>query len=670
MSTKSYRSPYDKSETYRTALVLIREHKPELGVDLRMKMASAIADAIQKSQVLPLLTNLAAVSQALDVLGIPSAVRTDEHPDIIDQMSSRLPYLLNMAFPAGEDVILHELLDVAALSRSDALGRTLTVPERLKSGIDELLIRRELASKLAESTAKKTIAPTELIAVSPTRPLPIHETISALIEQMMPLIAIDPRLTARIEEISSRFAAMAADQGTMRHQVDQLHRLVTDRLGKDRQLRQDIDRGFTRIEHKITQVERAAKVTAQMNDRQHAQNREQIVALERQTVALKQQIVALTKAVSEPREDTAEILLREALGGSEVAEVLRQINQRAMGGGTSTNQPASASVIVAERPSKPAKPMAKATPAKPKDKATPAKPPDHPGRFLLGAVLSLLVIVAALGFGLVPLASTTAYPATNPIAKAQEYMAWQDGAPIPAYISEAYQADGAIYLRRQAISAFTAWVDATPRPISPQLYDALTGLKDGKTPINAGDKVNPKYGFPTDAVSVMQWQNFLGMLVTEKSRNAKFDDALAHKTAKVLDNWLRGYQTPNDRRLPQAPTYSVPTTGQQYAVTIMAAETMSANKTLCLSPLAIKNLIAKHVPVGQMTEFACPVQHLTPAFATKDDPPTSHYRKLALSSPSKFWDQTCLKWPSAQAITDYHNLYNVPIAEIKLRQCR
>ena len=727
MRKVSYESPYDKSVTYRVTLSYIREHYPELGVSLNMKVAWAIAEAIQKSQVLPLLTNLAAANQALDLVGVPPAVRTAEHPDIIDQMSARLPDLLKMAFPAGEDGVLHELLDMAALSRSDALGSTLTLPERLKSGIDELLIRRELASKWAESAAKQAATPTELIAVSPTRPLPVHQIIGQLIEQMMPLIAIDPRLTARIEEISSRFAAMAADQGTMRHQVNQLHRLVTDRLGKDRQLRQDIDRGFTRIEHKITQIERAAKVTAQMNDRQHAGNREQIVALERQIVALKQQIVALKKAVSEPREDTAEILLREALGGSEVAEILRQINQRAAqplvpvavvqsafpaktsalssnlraalarqdqiliaaiepadyapshaellralaatrrGDGGPINQPPSSPVTVPQPPVPP--------------RQAPVPAPQPPTRQIrgkknkpVGLIWCLIVIMAVMlalvSFGTYPLATTTSYPATNPIAQLQERWAetGENGTTALRIIAQSYRDDGEAYLKNSAIRAFgELWAAAISTNISQPLLAAVDNLSQGKTDLLAAGKVNPAYGFPKDTASVVHWHKFLGLLATEKSRNPKFNDVLAHQTAKSLENWLRGYQPPSVRDGAQKPLYAVPTPDQQYAsVYSPFMQKLPWVKTACIVPRDVFQLKSS-VPISVLQLHACPVVHLTPAMWTTLGNPLPGERALALKHPDIFWTQFCI--PS-QKIQFMHDYTNISIEEMKARQCR
>ena len=231
MRIVSYESPYDKSVAYRIVLSYFREHCPELGVSRSQKMAWGVAESIQEQQVLPLLMNLSTVSQAFDLLGVPAAPRTDEHPDLIDQMSIRLPYLVDMAFPAGEDVILHELLDEATVSRNDANSRILTLPERLRTGVDDLLAWRALVSEQAEAAASNSDVPTALLATSPTKPLPLHEVIGALVDQMMPEVVIDPIITARVEEILSRLTALATDQDALRSQFNQLQRSVRGRLG-------------------------------------------------------------------------------------------------------------------------------------------------------------------------------------------------------------------------------------------------------------------------------------------------------------------------------------------------------------------------------------------------------------------------------------------------------
>lgn len=324
MSTNSYESNYDLSFTYRLLLSYVQGFYSELGVSRSMEIAWSMAKSIQECQVLPLLTNLSAVNQALDLMGIPEATRTKEHPDIIDQMSQRLPFLSEKSFASGEDsVLLHELLDEAGLIRSDGLGRTLTLSARLKAGVDELVAWRALALERAEVAANSSSVPTELIVINPTRLLALPEIVSGLIDEVMPTTAFDPVATARVEDILDRLDAIATDHVNLSNQVNNLHRLITVRLGKDQELRARIELGFSAIVAKIELLECDHEEATATNETRHYENRQQIASLQRQ-------ISGLVNAVNEPRVDAAERLLREALDSEEAVETLSKINQHAV----------------------------------------------------------------------------------------------------------------------------------------------------------------------------------------------------------------------------------------------------------------------------------------------------------------------------------------------------
>jgi len=692
-------------------------------------MAWAVAETIQELQVLPLLMNLVAVSQALDVLGIPAAVRTAAQPDIIDQMSQRLPYLLDRAFSANEDAILHELLDEAALSRSDALGRTSTLPERLKSGVDELLIWRGLAAeRAAAATATADTLPTELIVMDATRQLAIDELTMALADQMVPTMVFDSVMTTRVEQILTRLVVVSADQGKLRQEVSQLHRLVTNRMGKDKQLRLQIEQGFTRIENKICLIERSANTANQLSERQHTVSRQQIASLEQQIVSLKQQIVALTRAVSEPRVDTAEVLLREALDGSEVAEILQQINQRAATPDAEsvvvrpvvpaakartdyTDSPeyllalsllaasikesdTTARLVTLERGIMPVVRPVAATPAPvsrnvaigpaippvtvPQLPVSPRQLPVRPEairkRLSIGFKASLVflvaVILALVAFGTIPLATTASYPVTNPIAQLQERMG-ESGLVGPVAhnsITQAYRDAGEAFLKNSARNAVNVfWASAQSTSVSAPLWGSIVNLKSGQTYLMADDKINPQYPFIRDATTVKQWQNLLGLIVTEKSRNSDIDAALSGHTAKTVENWLRGYQPPSEREGSQKPLYMVPTPDQVYASMYSPLlEQVPWQKARCIIPSTAAGIVAVLIPPGVLRPHLCPVMHLTPAIFTTFGNLHPGERQLALKHPADYWNHYCVLSSQIQPIHDYAN---IPIAELKAKSC-
>ena len=583
MSANSYESNFDQSVTYRIVLKYLQRVLPQLGVSTSQKMAWAIAEEIQKRQILPLLFNLSAVNDALDLRGIPSATRTSNHPDLIDQVSQRLPYLSEKSFASVEDRVLHELLDEAGIIRSDGLGRKLNLSARLKAGVDELLDWRAAASERAESVAISSGAPmTELIAINPTRILTLAEIVSGLADEAMPMV-VDPVTAERVKQIMSRLVDVAADQGNLRQEIRRLYLLVTDRMGSDKKMRLRIEQGFTQIESKISLIERTAKRVNKVNVRLHAEGRQQIASLEQQIVALKQQIADLTTAVNEPRFDTAEFLLREALNSGAAEETLRKINQRADASSApviaedkayadaiaATNAMAASDRAAAARV-KAANARAAADAGSygvsQRGAATASRRPAARVREQIGCWLRRVIIcsflLAYVVVGFVPLASTSEYPVTNPIAKLQESIAWHDNEhrdlTILNYVATIYRDDGETYLKQSAISAVGKWLEAIrtaaiSKPLSTELLELNSGRAHLLSRGIVDGKVSPQFRFSKDTASVKQWHKLLGLLVTEKLRNPKFNDTLGCQTAQSLTNWLRGYQPPSVREANQRP---------------------------------------------------------------------------------------------------------------------